>query len=105
VKAQLSPSGATVQVSARHGAIGLPGIAFTIASCRAYSIMNGVMMPAVSAGSNQVGASETCEAMVSCPSRAAQAASGRTPIAAAAEKPRTPRRVGPGEGEAMIVPR
>ena len=69
-----------VQDSARHGAIGLPGIAFTIASCMAYSIMKGVMMPAVSAGSNQVGASETCDAMRSWPSGAAPAARGAAPI-------------------------
>ena len=33
----------------------LPGIGFTRASWMAYSTMNGVMMPGVSAGSNQVG--------------------------------------------------
>src|SRR5881409_2559528 len=40
--------------------------------------MNGVMMPVVSAGSNQVGASETCTAHVSWPSGAAGAAVGAT---------------------------
>ena len=58
-----------VQDSARHGAIGLSGIAFSMASCMAYSIMKGVMMPAVSAGSNQVGARETCAPMVHLPVR------------------------------------
>src|SRR4029077_2249620 len=33
---------------------------FTTASCSAYITMNGVMIPGVSAGSNQVGASEIC---------------------------------------------
>ena len=33
--------------------------------------MYGVMMPCVSAGSNQVGASETCMPQVSCPCGAA----------------------------------
>ena len=95
-----------VQDSARHGAIWSSGIAFIIASCMAYSIMNGVMMPAVSAGSNQVGARETCEAMRSSPCGAAPAARGAAPIAAATERPRTPRRVMLGRGEAMVrVPR
>src|SRR5262245_648570 len=62
-----------VQDSARHGAIGLPGIAFAIASCIAYISMKGVMMPDVSAGSNQTGARETCEPMVMRPSGAALA--------------------------------
>src|SRR5262249_24574550 len=62
-----------VQDSARHGAIGLPGIAFAIASCSAYITMKGVMMPNVSAGSNQIGARETCEPMVIWPSGAALA--------------------------------
>src|SRR6266436_1072476 len=38
--------------------------------------MKGVMIPVVSAGSNQLGASETCTAHVSCPSGAAGAAVG-----------------------------
>src|SRR5262245_34444341 len=58
---------------ARHGAVVLPGIALAIASCIAYISMKGVMMPEVSAGSNQMGASETCEPMVSWPSGAAAA--------------------------------
>ena len=37
----------------------LPGMGFTRPSWSAYSTMKGVMMPGVSAGSNQVGASET----------------------------------------------
>ena len=45
--------------SARLGAMALPGIGLTIASCSAYSTMNGVPMPGVSAGSNHVGASDT----------------------------------------------
>src|SRR2546428_3855802 len=40
--------------------------------------MKGVMIPVVSAGSNQVGASETCTAHVSWPSGAAGAAAGAT---------------------------
>ena len=67
----------------------------------AYSIMKGVMMPAVSAGSNQVGARETCAPMVICPSAVALAARGAMPIMAAAERPRTPRRVVQSEGETM----
>src|SRR5215813_1993428 len=38
----------------------------------AYSTMNGVMMPGVSAGSNHVGASATCEAHVIWPTGAAE---------------------------------
>src|SRR4051812_41349479 len=45
----------------------LPGIGFTIPSCSAYSTMKGVMTPEVSAGSNQVGASDTWIAHVSWP--------------------------------------
>jgi len=52
------PSGETVQLSARLGAIALPGIGLAIASWRAYRIMKGVTIPGVSAGSNHVGASE-----------------------------------------------
>ena len=47
----------------------LPGIGFSIASCSAYITMKGVMMPGVSAGSNQVGASDTWIAQVSWPLR------------------------------------
>src|SRR5438477_285533 len=46
----------------------LPGIGFTSASCSAYRIMNGVPIPGVSAGSNQVGASEMWTAHVIRPS-------------------------------------
>src|SRR3989442_3216316 len=53
-----------------------PGIGFTSASCRAYRIMNGVPIPGVSAGSNQVGASEMCTAHVICPSGPAAAGNG-----------------------------
>ena len=42
----------------------------------AYSTMKGVMIPGVSAGSNQVGARETCTAHVAWPSGAAVAAGG-----------------------------
>src|SRR5215470_2226140 len=59
--------------SARLGAIGLPGIGFTTASCSAYSTMNGVITEGVSAGSNHVGASEMCTAQVTSPSGAATA--------------------------------
>src|SRR5438094_6299026 len=50
----------------------MPGIGFTMASCSAYMIMNGVMIPGVSAGSNQVGASEMWTPQVICPSGAAR---------------------------------
>src|SRR5215217_3041553 len=66
--------------------------------------MKGVMMPGVSAGSNQVGASETCTPMRSSPSGAALAVRRVAPIMAAAERPRTPRRVVLGDGETMAVP-
>src|SRR5436190_11375456 len=65
--------------------------------------MKGVMMPAVSAGSNQVGARETGEPMRSSPSAAAPAARAARPIMAAAERPRAPRRVVRREGEAMAM--
>ena len=52
---------------ARLGVAMLPGIGFTMPSCSAYSTMKGVMMPGVSAGSNQVGASDTWTAQVSWP--------------------------------------
>jgi hypothetical protein len=41
----------------------LPGMRFTIASCRAYSTMAGVAM-IISAGSNQPGTSVVCTAHV-----------------------------------------
>src|SRR5438132_7122635 len=66
------PSLETVHDSARLGARGSPGIGFTTASCSAYMIMNGVMIPGVSAGSNQVGASEMWTPQVICPSGAAR---------------------------------
>src|SRR5712691_11902639 len=70
------PSGETVHDSARLGAIALPGIGFTSASCSAYRIMNGETTPGVSAGSNSVGASEKCSAHVIWPSGAASTAAG-----------------------------
>src|SRR5262245_33000176 len=60
-----------VHDSARPGAIGLPGLGRTSASWSPYRIMYGVMIPEVSAGSNHVGASETCTAQVIWPSGAA----------------------------------
>src|SRR5205085_8881356 len=39
---------------------------FRIASCMAYITMNGVITPGVSAGSNQVGASEICTPQIIC---------------------------------------
>src|SRR5262249_27442465 len=56
-----------VHDSARLGACGWPGIAFTMASCSAYITMKGIAVAAVSAGSNHVGAKETCTPQVSCP--------------------------------------
>jgi hypothetical protein len=56
-----------VHDSARLGASGWPGMGFTMASCRAYIIMKGTTVPGVSAGSNHVGAKETCTPQVSCP--------------------------------------
>src|SRR5262249_40988690 len=44
-----------------------PGIAFAMASCSAYITMKGIAVAAVSAGSNHVGAKETCTPKVSCP--------------------------------------
>src|SRR5262245_46950171 len=40
---------------------------FTRASWRAYKNMNGVIMPGVSAGTNQVGDRLTCTPTVNCP--------------------------------------
>ena len=54
----------------------LPGNGFSIASCSAYITMKGVMMPGVSAGSNQVGASDICTPQVSWLCGAAEPASG-----------------------------
>ena len=64
VKSYTRPSGDICHDSARLGAVGFPGMAFAIASWIAYMTMNGVMIPCVSAGSNQIGASETCTAHV-----------------------------------------
>src|SRR4029450_4064742 len=66
-------SGDTVHDSARLGAMALPGMDFTSASCMAYMNRKGVMIPTVSAGSNHVGAMETWTAVVSWPSGAATA--------------------------------
>src|SRR5215472_7801966 len=56
--------------------------------------MNGVMMPGVSAGSNQVGASETWMPQVSCPSgSAAKLERGAPATRPSAANPRTSRRV------------
>src|ERR1700722_14883062 len=77
-------------------------MAFATASCIAYISRKGVMMPAVSAGSNQVGASETCEAMVICPSAAATALRGSMPATAAAVNPSTLLRVVTNCGDAII---
>src|SRR5215813_3249060 len=55
---------------------------FTMASCSAYITMKGVMIPGVSAGSNQVGASEMCTPQVSWPCGAAAPAT-RDRLAAA----------------------
>src|SRR5215831_11750690 len=82
-----------VQDSARHGAIGLPGIAFAIASCIAYISMKGVMIPNVSAGSNQMGARVTCEPMVIWPSGAALAGFVPAANAPSAARPNISRRV------------
>src|SRR5262249_30115504 len=53
----------------------LPGSGFSIAPCSAYIILKGGMMPGVSAGSNQVGASDICTPQVSWPCGAAAPAS------------------------------
>src|SRR4051794_34140646 len=55
--------------------------------------MNGVMIPKVSAGSNQIGASETCSRQVSWPCGAARATCGMLAAARPAAAPvRTVRR-------------
>ncbi len=84
----MSPSFDCVHDSARLGVHALPGIGFTSASWSAYSIRKGVMTPAVSAGSNHVGASEIWTASVICPS-AARAGGG------AGQRARAPRGPGP----------
>src|SRR5919202_898557 len=56
--------------------------------------MKGVMIPGVSAGSNQVGARDTCTPQVSCPSgRAAPARRGEPAANAKAASAKTSRRV------------
>src|SRR5215472_11043517 len=60
----------------------LPGSGLSIASCSAYFTMKGVMMPGVSAGSNQVGASDICTPQVSWP-RGGAAPASRGRLAAA----------------------
>src|SRR5215831_19437627 len=92
----------------------LPGSGFSIASCSAYITMKGVMMPGVSAGSNQVGASDICTPHVSWRCGAAAPSRGRlaaaTPSAAPAIAPRRPMRVARGKwrvsprmDEAMVL--
>jgi len=70
----------------------LSGIGLTIASCSAYRIMYGEMIACVSAGSNQVGGTETCIAQVSLPSGAAARAGrgmpARSPRALATSRSR-----------------
>src|SRR6266545_4842558 len=80
----VSPSLDIVQDSASEGATALPGMGFTRPSWRAYSTMKGVMMPGVSAGSNQVGASETWTAHVIWPLGPAALAGAAAARAAAA---------------------
>src|SRR3954453_8213611 len=66
-------------------------------SCNAYSTMKGVRMPGVSAGSNQVGASDTWIAQVSwpCGSPAKASCGAATAAAPAAAPARISRRVIP----------
>ena len=71
-----------------------PAWASPCASCSAYSTMKGVMIPGVSAGSNQVGASEMCTPQVSCPSGpTAMAGPGAPTSRARAKRAITCRRV------------
>src|SRR3954469_12612817 len=83
--------------SARLGVAILPGIGFTMPSCSAYSTMKGVRMPGVSAGSNQVGASDTWIAQVSwpCGSPAKASRGAKTAAAPTAAPARISRRVIP----------
>src|SRR2546422_1848842 len=74
----MSPSGEVLHDSARLGAMLLPGIGFTRASCVASWTMNGVCWM-FSAGSNQAGTRVVCTAHVIWPSGAA--APGATPTA------------------------
>src|SRR5262245_3539633 len=72
----VSPSFDCVHDSARLAVLGPAGMGFTIASCRAYSTMNGVMMPSVSAGSSHREASVMWTPHVMVPSGAAAAQRG-----------------------------
>ena len=69
----VSPSFDCVNDSARLGVFGPAGIGFTSASWSAYSTMNGVMIPSVSAGSSQREASVMWMPHVIEPSGAAAA--------------------------------
>src|SRR5712691_7719353 len=69
----VSPSLDCVNDSARLGVFGPAGIGFTSASWSAYSTMNGVMIPSVSAGSSQREASVMWTPHVIEPSGAAAA--------------------------------
>src|SRR5438093_2494704 len=67
--------------------------------------MNGVMIPLVSAGSNQVGASETCTAHVSCPSGAARVAAGvPSPASEATNRIRTRREIAEWRTRSVMGP-
>jgi len=63
-------------------------IGFTSASCSAYKTIQGVMIPGVSAGSNQVGASVVCTPQVNCPCGPPQIPTRRRPY----RKPRALRK-------------
>src|SRR5262245_18767002 len=76
-----------------------PGIGFTSASCSAYRIMNGDTTPCVSAGSNNVGASEKCHAHVTCPSGEANTPAGTSNTTAI--KPAITDRACPRDGLVM----
>src|SRR5215813_9903109 len=69
----VSPSFDWLHDSARLGVLGPAGIGFTSASWSAYSTMNGVMIPSVSAGSSQRDASVMWMPHVIVPSGAAAA--------------------------------
>src|SRR5712671_1396903 len=95
-KSWLRPSSEAVNDSARHGASGLAGIGFTIASWSAYNTMNGVMIAGVSAGSNQVVASEMGAPQISCPwGAAAKALPGAPEASPSAASASMSRRVVP----------
>ena len=70
--------------------------------------MNGVMIPEVSAGSNQVGASDTCAAQVSCPcgskaSDTRRRAGGETGARARARRSRRLMPFPPASGLALFL--